>query len=127
MAAENDELLAAVREQAEARVRADVRGYAKHLTAEALETLRSSFPGVPPRVSGYEIVEQRPEGGDQVVAVRYEARDSSFVVRSRWRRGPDGWHVVQAERLWRDGEKRRGVLSRLAGSVARALGRRRGR
>ncbi len=127
MTAESDELLAAVREQAEARVRADVRGYARHFTAEALETLRSSFPGVPPRVSGYEIVEQRPEGRDQVVAVRYEARESSFVVRSRWRRQAGGWRLVQAERLWRDGEKRPGVLSRLAGSVLRALGRGRGR
>lgn len=127
MAGDNDELLAAVREQAEARVRADVRGYAKHLTAEAVETLRSSFSGIPPRVSGYEIVERRPEGGDQVFDVRYEARDSSFVVRSRWRQLADGWHVVQAERLWREGERRPGVLSRLAGALARALARRRGR
>jgi len=127
MAGDNGELLAAVREQAEARVRSDVKGYAKHLTAEGLETLRSSFPGFPPRVSGYEIVEQRPEGRDQVFDVRYQARDSSFVVRSRWRRQAEGWRVVHAERLWREGEKRPGVLSRLAGSLARALARRRGR
>jgi len=127
MAEENDELLATVREQAEARVRFDVQGFAKHFTPEALETLRASFPGLPPRVSGYEIVEQRQEGRDQVFEIRYAARESSFVVRSRWRRLSDGWRVVHAERLWREGEKRPGALSRLAGSLVRALARLRGR
>ena len=122
MADENDELLAAVREQAEARVRFDVQGYAKYFTPEAMESLRASFPGIPPRVSGYEIVSQRQEGGDQVIEVSYSAREDSFVVRSRWRRLEEGWRVVHAERLWAEGEERPGLLSRLAGWLLRALG-----
>ncbi|TET98483.1 MAG: hypothetical protein E3J29_03635 [Dehalococcoidia bacterium] len=123
-----EELLAAVRDQAEARVRMDVQGVVKYLTPEAVDTLRASFPGVPPRVNAHEVVSHESRGVDHVFEVRYSARDTSFVVRSRWRKLEEGWMAVHAERLWAEGEKGPGVLSRLLGSLLRALGRlRRGR
>jgi len=104
----------------------DVRGYAEHLTPEAVDTLRASFPGLPPRVSRYEI--DRVEGGsDYTVDVRYFVRNDSFVVRSKWRRVEGGWKVVHAERLWAEGEKRPGLLSRIAGALLAPLARSRRR
>jgi len=113
------DLEAFVTDQALARVDMNVQGYAKYLTPEAIDSLRASFPGIPPRVSGYEIGTVEEAGADYVVNVRYAARDDSFVVRSRWRKQGDGWMVVHAERLWAEGEKRPGPISRLAGSVLR--------
>lgn len=119
------DLETAVRDQADARVAMDVQGYAKYLTPEAVDSLRGSFPGVPPRVSGYEIASVSGGGSDYTVEVRYSVRDAGFVVRSRWRRTDDGWSVVHAERLWEEGESRPGFLSRLAASLLRPLARRR--
>jgi hypothetical protein len=116
-----EELLAAVRDQAEARVRMDPQGYAKYLTPEAIDSLRASASGVPPRVAAYEIDRHEPLGVDHVFDVRYSAPDVSFIVRSRWRKVEERWMVVHAERLWAEGEKRPGVLSRLFGSLLRAL------
>jgi len=99
----------------------NVQGYAKHLSPAAVDSLRASFPGIPPRVSGYDIDGAEQTGSDYVVSVRYFVRDDSFVVRSRWHREADGWMVVHAERLWSEGEKRPGLLSRLAGSLLRGL------
>jgi hypothetical protein len=119
-----EDLLAAVRDEAEARVRMDVQGVAKHLTPQAVDTLRASFPGASPRLAGYEIQNHESRGGDYVFEVRYSARDLSFVVRSRWRKLEDGWMVVHAERAGGgEGEKKPGVLSRLVRSLLRALGR----
>lgn len=123
MAEPPEELLAAVRDQAEARVRMDVQGVAKYLTPEAVDSLRASFPGVPPRVNAYEVVSDEPRGVDHVFNVRYSARDLSFVVRSRWRKLQEGWMVVHAERLWAEGEKGPGVLSRLFGPLLRVIAR----
>ena len=116
-----DELLYAVKGQAEARLRMDVSAYANYLTPEAVDSLRASFPGLPPRVAAYEIEKHEPRGGDHVFDVRYSARADTFVVRSRWRKLDGGWMVVHAERLWTEGEKRPGFVSRLLGSVVRAL------
>jgi hypothetical protein len=116
-------LLACVREQAEARVRMDVSGVARYLTPEAVESLRASFPGLPPRVNAYEIAEQDAKGSDFVFDIRYSARSESFVVRSRWRELAEGWRVVHAERLWAEGEKRPGLISRLLASILRAVRR----
>ena len=126
----NEELLAAVHDQAEARVRMDIQGYAKYLTPEALDSLRASFPGLPPRVQRYEIRAWEPRGADYLFDVRYSARDDSFVVRSRWRELDEGWMVIHAERLWAAGQRRPGLLSRLIASLAGRLasvGRRRPR
>lgn len=117
------DLEAAVRDQADARVAMDVQGYAKYLKPEAVDSLRASFPGVPPRVSGYEIASVSGGGSDYTVEVRYSVRDTGFVVRSRWRRMDDGWSVVHAERLWEEGEGRPGLFSRLFASVLRPLAR----
>ncbi len=117
------DLEAAVGGQADARVAMDVQGYAKYLTPEAVDSLRASFPGVPPRVSGYEIASVSGGGTEYTVEVRYSVRDTGFVVRSRWRRMDDGWSVVYAERLWEEGEGRPGLLSRLAASLLRPLAR----
>jgi hypothetical protein len=125
MAEPPEELLAAVREQAEARVRVDIQGVAKYLTPEAIESLRASFPGLPPRVNAYEIAGREPRGDDFVFEIRYSARDHSFVVRSRWRNLEEGWRVVHAERLWAEGDKRPGIISRILGSLLRPLARRR--
>lgn len=125
MAQPPDALLAAVREQAEARVRMDVQGYARYLTPEAIDSLRASFPGLPPRVTALEIEKHEPRGADFIFDVRYSARDQSFVVRSRWRELSEGWRVVHAERLWAEGERRPGLLARLLASLLRALARRR--
>ena len=119
------DLEAAVRDQAEARVAMNIQGYAKYLTPEAVDTLRASFPGIPPRVSGYEIAAASGGGSDQTVDVRYSVRDSGFVVRSKWRRTDGEWRVVQAERLWGEGEARPGFLSRLTASLLSPFMRRR--
>ena len=118
------DLRAAVRAQAEARMQMNVQGYAKYLTPEAVDSLRASFPGIPPRVARFEIAQQDTIGADHVVDVRYFMRHDSFVVRSRWRQEKDGWMVVHAERLWAEGERRPGPLSRLAGSLLGRLVRR---
>ena len=119
------DLNAAIMDQAEARLRADVQTYAGYLTPQALDSLRASFPGLPPRVNRYEIASLQPQGSEYVCEVRYFARDDSFVVRSRWRQGPEGWMISHAERLWAEGDKRPGFLSRLGGSVLRLFARRR--
>ena len=123
MAEPPDDLLAAVRDQAEARVRMDVQGYAKHLTPEAVDSLRASFPGLPPRVSAYEIAKHEPRGVDHVFEVRYSARDQRFTVRSRWRKLEEGWMVLHAERLWAEGERFPGIVSRVLGAILRPLAR----
>ena len=120
-----EDLNAAITDQADARVRADIQTYAKYLTPEAIDSLRASFPGIPPRVTRYEIASVESRGAEYVCHVRYSARDDSFVVRSRWRREGESWVVAHAERLWAEGEKRPGLLSRLAGSVLRLFARRR--
>jgi hypothetical protein len=116
-------LLLVVREQAEARVRMDVSGVARYLTPEAVESLRASFPGLPPRVNAYEIAAQEARGDDWVFDIRYSARAENFVVRSRWRELSEGWRVVHAERLWAEGQKRPGPISRLLASLLRAVRR----
>ena len=116
-----EELIYAVKGQAETRLSMDVSAYAKYLTPEAVDSLRASFPGLPPRVNAYEIEKHEPRGGDHVFDVRYSARADTFVVRSRWRKLDGGWMVVHAERLWTEGQKRPGIVSRLLGSVARTL------
>lgn len=110
-----------VEEQAEARVAMSVQGYAKFLTPEAVDSLRASYSGIPPRVNRYEIAAVDEAGGEYTVDVRYFARDDPFVVRSRWARRDDAWMVVHAERLYSEGEKRPGLVSRLLGSILRRL------
>jgi uncharacterized protein YgiB involved in biofilm formation len=119
------DLDAAVRDQAEARAAMNIQGYAKYLTPEAVDTLRASFPGIPPRVSGYDISSVSGSGSDYTVEVRYKVRDAGFVVRSRWRRADGEWGVVHAERLWAEGEARPGLLSRIAASLLAPFARRR--
>ena len=46
---------------------------------------------------------------------------------SRWRKQGADWRVVHAERLWVKGDKRPGLLSRLAASVLGPIARRRRR
>jgi hypothetical protein len=116
-----EDLAAAVNDQAEARVSMNVQGYAKYLTPAAVDSLRASFPGVPPRVSRYELGSTEGSGAEYVVNVRYFMRDDEFVVRSRWRKN-GGWLVAHAERLWAEGEKRPGFLSKIAGSIVRTIG-----
>jgi hypothetical protein len=101
----------------------DIQGVAKYLTPEAVDSLRASFPGLPPRVSDFNIAGREPRGADFVFDIRYSARDQSFVVRSRWRNLEEGWRVVHAERLWAEGEKRPGIISRILGFLLRALRR----
>jgi hypothetical protein len=116
-----DELAAAVTEQAEARVAMDIRRYARFLTAGAIDSLRASTSGMPPRVSRYEIGDVSQSGAGYSVDVRYFVRDTAFVVRSRWRRRDGEWVVIHAERLWGEEEKRPAFLSRMARPVLGAL------
>jgi hypothetical protein len=120
------DLRQAITDQAQARVEMNIQGYGKFLTPEAIDTLRSSFPGIPPRVNRFEIDVAESSGSDYSVDVRYSSRDDSFVVRSRWRQQCEGWLVVHAERLWAEGDKRPGPLSRLAAKMLGPLARRRG-
>jgi hypothetical protein len=122
-----EDLLAVVQEQAQARVNRNIQGYAKFLTPQAIDSLRGSFSGLPPRVSRYEIDSQEARGGDFVFTIRYFVRDDWFQVRSRWHQEKDGWMVVEAERLWLEGDKRPGILSRLLGSLLGWFTRRRSR
>lgn len=115
----------AVKEQSQARVDMSIQGYAKYLTPEALDTLRASFPGIPPRVSGYEIASTDGGGNEYVVEIRYTSRDDSFIVRSRWRKQDSGWMVVHAERLWAEGDKRPSFFSRMAAKLLDPIARRR--
>jgi hypothetical protein len=116
-----EDLAAAVSDQAEARVAIDVQRFAKYLTPTAIDSLRASFPGVPPRVSRYEIADTSGGGSDYEVNVRYFVRDESFIVRSEWKKNGDDWMVAFAERLWAEDEKRPGPLNKMAGSVLRWL------
>jgi hypothetical protein len=102
-----------------------VREQAEFLSPEAVDTLRSSFPGIPPRVSGYDIVSASGGGSDYTVEVQYRVRDAGFVVRSRWRRNDGEWGVVHAERLWGEDEGRPGLLSRVAATLLAPFVRRR--
>lgn len=123
-----EDLAAAVNDQAEARVAMNIQGFSKYLTPAAIDALRASFPGVPPRVSRYEIGDTSGGGTEYVVNVRYFVRDDPFIVRSTWKKDGDAWMVAHAERLWDEGEKRPGPLNKLAGSVIRwVAGLRRGR
>jgi hypothetical protein len=111
--------------QAQARVEMNIQGYAKFLTPEAIDTLRSSFPGIPPRVNRFDIDVVEGSGSEFTVGVRYFSRDDSFVVRSRWRKRGEGWMVVHAERLWAEGDKRPSLISRLAAKILGPIARRR--
>ena len=115
------DLANSVNDQAKARVEMSIQGYARYLTPEAIDTLRASFPGMPPRVNRYEIATVNESGGDYTVDVQYFERDIPFIVRSKWRKTGDAWMVVHAERLWSEGDKRPGLLSRLAATVLRPL------
>ena len=119
------DLREAITDQAQARVEMNIQGYAKFLTPEAIDSLRSSFPGIPPRVNRHEIDASEGGGSDYSVDVRYFSRDDSFVVRSRWRKQGEGWLVVHAERLWASGAKRPGIVSRLAAKLLGPIARRR--
>jgi hypothetical protein len=116
-----EDLATAVNDQAEARVAMNVQGFAKYLTPAAIDSLRASFPGVPPRVSRYEIGDTEGGGAEYTVNVRYFVRDDPFIVRSMWKKDGDAWMVAFAERLWAEDEKRPGPLNRMAGSVLRWL------
>jgi hypothetical protein len=115
------DLQQAVDDQAQARVAMNVQGFAKYLTPEAVDSLRASFPGIPPRVNGYEIASSEASGNDYTVEVRYSSREQWFVVRSRWAKQGEAWMVVHAERLWGENDTRPGFFNRLAGSVLRRL------
>jgi hypothetical protein len=117
------DLAAVVNEQAQARVDMSIQGYAKYLTPEAVDSLRASFPGIPPRVNRYEIDSMNGGGSEYTVNVCYYERDESFLVRSTWRKQTDAWMVVHAERLWSEGEKRPGLLSRVTATLLRPLAR----
>jgi hypothetical protein len=119
------DLQQAITDQSQARVEMNIQGYAKYLTPEAIDTLRASFPGIPPRVNRFEVDAVEGSGNEFTVSVRYFSRDESFVVRSRWRKQSEGWLVVHAERLWSEGDKRPGLLSRLAAKVLGPIARRR--
>jgi hypothetical protein len=119
------DLRQAITDQAQARVEMNIQGYAKLLTPEAIDSLRSSFPGIPPRVNRHEIDAVEGGGSEYSVDVRYFSRDDSFVVRSRWLKQGEGWLVVHAERLWVEGDKRPSVISRLAAKILGPIARRR--
>lgn len=120
-----DDLRTAVEDQAKARVEMSIQGYARYLKPEAVDSLRASFRGIPPRVSRYEIGPVESASGDHIVDIRYFVRDESFVVRSRWHQENSSWMVAHAERLWEEGEARPGVLSRLLMSAIGRFTRRR--
>ena len=108
-----DDLRSSVEDQAQARIEMSIQGYAKYLTPEATDSLRASAQGMPPRVNRFEVDAVEGGGGKYTIDVRYFQRDESFVVRSRWQRRDDAWMVVHAERLWREGEARAGIISRV--------------
>ncbi len=117
------DLRSAVEDQAQARIEMSIGGYAKYLTPEATDSLRASARGMPPRVNRFEIDAVAGDGNGYTIDVRYFQRDESFVVRSRWRRRDDAWMVVHAERLWREGEARPGLISRVLAKVLGPIAR----
>ncbi len=118
-----EDLRTAAEDQAQARVEMSIKGYAKYLTPEATDSLRASAKGMPPRVNRFEVDAVEGGGGKYTIDVRYFQRDESFVVRSRWRRRGDDWMVVHAERLWREGEARPGLISRVLAKVLGPIAR----
>ncbi|HUF53339.1 MAG TPA: hypothetical protein VMR52_06150 [Dehalococcoidia bacterium] len=102
-----------------------IQGYAKYLMSEAVDSLRGPDQGIPPRVNRFAVDFVGEAGGDFVIDVRYLLRDESFLVRSRWRAGDEGWGDVHAERLWSEGESRPGSVSRLLSRLLGGLARRR--
>ena len=118
-----EDLRGSVEDQAKARIAMSIQGYAKYLTPEATDSLRASAKGMPPRVNRFEVDEIESSGDKYTIDVRYFQRDESFVVRSRWQRRDDAWMVVHAERLWREGEARPGVISRVMAKVLAPLAR----
>jgi hypothetical protein len=117
------DLKAAIHEQSDARVAMDIQGYAKYLTPDAIESLRASFQGMPPRVSHYNIESVSESGSDWQADVRYFSREDSFVVRSKWGRKDEAWVVLLAERMWEEGQKRPGFLSKTLAAVLGPLAR----
>lgn len=115
------DLAEAVKQQAQARVEMSIQGYARYLTPEAVDSLRASFPGIPPRVSAFEVASADQSGGDYTVDIRYSNREASFIVRSKWRKLDAGWMVAHAERIWAEGDKRPGFVSKVVGGVVRTL------
>jgi hypothetical protein len=115
------ELQKLVEDQAEARLAMNVQGYAKYLTPEAVDSLRASYSGIPPRVNRFDIDAAEELNGEYIVDVRYYARDNPFIVRSRWAKRGDAWMVVHAERLYGEGDMRPGFFSKLVGSILRRL------
>jgi len=118
-----EDLRTAAEDQAQARVEMSIQGYAKYLTPEATDSLRASAKGMPPRVNRFEVGAVEGGGDGYTIDVRYFQRDESFVVRSRWRQRDDAWMVVHAERLWRDGEAKPGVISRVLAKVLGPIAR----
>ncbi len=118
-----EDLRSSVEDQAQARIEMSIQGYAKYLTPEATDSLRASSRGLPPRVNRFEIDAAAGGGDGYTIDVRYFQRDESFVVRSRWRRRDDAWMVVHAERLWREGEARPGLISRVLAKVLEPIAR----
>jgi len=118
-----EDLRTAAEDQAQARVEMSIKGYAKYLTPEATDSLRASAKGMPPRVNRFEVDAVEGGGDGYTINVRYFQRDESFVVRSRWRQRDDAWMVVHAERLWREGEARPGLVSRVLAKVLGPIAR----
>ncbi len=118
-----DDLRSSVEDQAQARIEMSIQGYAKYLAPEATDSLRASAQGMPPRVNRFEVDAVEGGGGKYTIDVRYFQRDESFVVRSRWQRRDDAWMVVHAERLWREGEAKPGLISRVMAKVLGPLAR----
>ena len=118
-----EDLRGSVEDQGQARVEMSIQGYAKYLTPEATDSLRASSKGMPPRVNRFEVAAVEGGGDEYTIDVRYFQGDESFVVRSRWRRRDDGWMVVHAERLWREGEAQPGLISRVLAKVLGPIAR----
>ena len=84
-----EELIYAVKGQAEARLRMDVSAYARYLTPEAVDSLRASFPGLPPRVAAYEIDKHEPRGADHLCLLPRDAcREGIWGCGGWWVRRP---------------------------------------
>lgn len=98
--------LAAVRDQAEARMEMDFQGFLAYFLPEAMAEMRSSMglqagrPARLPRpgtIERFEVVEATSDSDRGRSTIRYSGY-GSFVLKQEWVRTESGWRVAKMER-----------------------------
>jgi hypothetical protein len=97
--------LAAVRNQAEARMEMDFQGFLGYFLPEAMAQMRATMGAQggrpqlprPGEIERFELMEVRSDGDEGRSAVRYSGY-GSFVLKQEWKRTEAGWRVTNMDR-----------------------------